>query len=435
MRDTDPVQDPADRVDDAFRDLFSPLRTPVEASDEQLRAVRADAQRGAPGAATAPRGPEAAVPRGGGARRLVLSGAGGLAVIAIAAGAVIAVDGGRPGTFVGEADAQQVLRAAADASRDDPAPEGWRLGTTVWSSRSAYVGRRCSTCATERGVLEDRRVSTTWSGPRGELYVSVDFEPARAVENEPLLQKVGLVGRRLTPGGAVHLRSLTEGPLAASVLEDLYGIRKTLADPAAVPDEPEALLRWVRERRAEAHRESAAQRAHRLAHDEHPVESDETAIAWDLVDVATSTQLSGRQQAAAFDALSTRPGVTVVPTSAALAAPGRVTVRIAAVAGEGADVPDPSELDRFVVFDGGTHRVVGEFHPAKLRGLSNAPARVGDDGARVELQIGTAGGETVYEGPVDVSGPGLDGDGRRLLELSSANEISRRSSTDDGSSR
>src|SRR5690606_25523010 len=56
-------------------------------------------------------------------RRPLLVAAGLVAAVAVVLG--IAIDRGQPGTFVGEAGAREVLRAAADATRGDEVPTGW----------------------------------------------------------------------------------------------------------------------------------------------------------------------------------------------------------------------------------------------------------------------------------------------------------------------
>ncbi|MEV4422915.1 hypothetical protein AB0L40_23490 [Patulibacter sp. NPDC049589] len=395
---------------DDLHDLFAPLRTETTASAAELARVRAAA------AAPAPRS----------RRRWVLSGSTVVVAAGVAAVLVLAIDRSHPGTFVGEAGARELLRAAADATRDEPAQDGWRWTTTVRVQRMALVARRCRTCPVERSLLETRSTHEQWNGPRGEAYATDRQDPPRAIENEPLLRAHHAldVSTRPREFGGTHVVPAAPG---ADDAGSLVGLSSPggIADPSAVPDGPRALVRWVGDR---LHAQDRAQRA--LAKDRGIVGfstiSWATRISYALVDVATSPQLSGAQQAAAFEALADRPAVTAVRAPAAFASPDRVAVRIAARTPAGReDLRMPFTADRVIVFDRGTHRVIAE-EMQPTPGAPRARFSFGEGRHRGTMELAAGGGgETRYGDPVAVPGPGLDADGHRRMALTGLLELDR----------
>jgi hypothetical protein len=385
---------------DPVREAFGPLRRPISATDGEVARVRAAAGR-----ARRPR------PR----RRLAV-GLGAATVIAASAAAITLVDRGHPGTFVGEAGARELLRAAADAARDDPAPRGWRLRTTTRVRREAFEGRRCSGCRVERAVLETTSEERLWSGPRGETYTSRSAGRPRALENAPLLEYVGALEPPPGPGAFPGEHVVAAAPGTAG--GDLVGRPGTIADPSAVPRRAGPLLRWAARQQRESWEEQKRQAARRGGGIGSAI-SMSTRISYGLIDLSTAPELAGAQRAAAFEALADRPGVTAVPAPALFASPGRVAVRIAASSGDGGqeEFRMMPVADRVIVFDRSTHRVVAEA-AQPTREDPRASFEFGSGKRRKSLRmVAGGGGETRYGTPVDVPGPGLDAHGHRLLDL------------------
>lgn len=396
---------------DPVRAAFGPLRQTTAVSPEDVARVRL--------AAHAPRRTRT---------RVVVGLGAAMTVLAASAASVVLVDRGHPGTFVGQAGARELLRAAAAAARDDRAPRGWRLRTTVRVERQAFEGRRCATCSTDDAVLETTADERLWSGPRGETYTLYGQRTPRAIENAPLLRYVGALdppkagsvvnGAHVVPAGGGDTGS------------DLVGRPGTIADPSIVPDRPEALLRWAARRQRAAWRQQKQQAARQGGMIGSAI-SMTTRISYSLIDLATAPELSGRQHAAAFEALADRPDVTAVPAPKAFASAGRVAIRIAAVAGKhGAEEMRAMPVaDRVIVFDRTTHRVVAEA-AQPTREDPRAIFQFGTGRHRRSLRlVAGGGGETRYGSPVDVAGPGLDTDGRRILDLGDVLEDNNRDGT------
>jgi hypothetical protein len=383
---------------DPVREAFGPLRRPTTATDGEVARVRAAAAR--------PRRP----------RRRLAVGLGAATVVAASAAAITLVDRGHPGTFVGEAGARELLRAAADAARDDPAPRGWRLRTTTRVRREAFEGRRCSGCRVERAVLETTSEERLWSGPRGETYTVHVARPPRALENAALLEHVGALELPSASPSFEGEHVVAAAP--GTAVGDLVGRPGTIADPAAVPGRPGALLRWETRRQRESWEEQKRQAARRGGGVGSAI-SMSTRISYGLIDLSTAPELAGAQRAAAFEALADRPGVTAVPAPALFASPGRVAVRISATAGDGGqeEFRMMPVADRVIVFDRDTHRVVAEA-AQPTREDPRARFQFGSGKRRKSLRmVAGGGGETRYGTPVDVPGPGLDAHGHRLLDL------------------
>jgi hypothetical protein len=409
MRETD---EPAGTVrddDGVVRALFAPLRTPTTDTDERVRHVR-DRAGDAPRAHGRP------------ARRVVVAGLMVTATIAATAAVVVAIDRGSPGTFVGRANAQDVLRAAADATRDDPAPTGWVLSRTTNVDRVAFESRRCPSCAKESAVVDARSQVDVWTGPGGEAYSRVRRLRPVAVRNARLLRVEGALDPTSSAGAArqrrgVHVPPAAQDPEAVMAMLEQPG---AIADPAAVPDAPAALVAWVRDRLAarEHHQLDGlpAARSGRIRIGRPTV----SQISYALVAVARSPQLGGRQRAAAFEALADRPGVALVDPPSAFASPGRLGIRISARPEDGSGFR--GEPPRVVVFDRTSHRVVadGADNPAEAR------ATIGFGRRRPHVRAIAGGGvESRFAAPVSVAGPGLDEAGRRTMVVERAVEILR----------
>jgi hypothetical protein len=358
-------------------------------------------------------------------RRFVMTGAG-LATTAAVAVVAIAVDRGRPGTFVGEAGARELLRAAADATRNDPAPGGWRRSSTQRVQRLALEGRPCGTCALERAVLETRSTEELWSGPRGETYSVTTAEPPRAIENESLLRARHALD---PPARAPEFRGthIVPAPTGSTDESGVLGLGSpgALAHPSAVPTSKTAIVRWAAARLRAQDRAQERQAAQSGSHIGYSI-AWTTRVSYALVDLATSPQLSGAQQAAAFDALADRPAVTASSAPDAFATPERVAIRIRAES-----APGPSgrtifqPTDRVIVFDRTSHRVVAEETQERGPGL-RAIYSFGEGPTQNRMRSTTGGGsETRYGAATNVPGPGQDEDGRQITSLRGLLQIGR----------
>lgn len=412
------------REDDDLRAAFAPLRARTTPSESDVaRARRAASDGTASGTRrTAAARDTVALPR----RRWLLGGTGAVAAAGLAILAAAVVDSSHPGTFVGEAGAKELLLAAADATRDEPAPDGWRHSTVQRVQRLALEGRRCRTCATERAILETRSTEERWDGPRGEAYSVARAAAPRAIENEPLLRAKHALDapRRPRTFPGLHVAAArpgaheNEGPLG-------LGGPGGLADPTAVPGDPDRLVRWASDRIAAIDRALRRAEARGGGGSSFSI-SRGTRVSFVLVDVATSPQLSGAQRAAAFEALAGRPRVAAVPPPAPFASAERVAVRIASAppAGRRVDREAMPVPDRVVVFDRGSHRIVAE--ESRTVGDQRASFQFGEGRTRRLMRLVAGGGaETRYDEPVDVAGPGVDAAGRRTLRLDGLTEMDR----------
>lgn len=388
-------------TDDPIGRAFSPLRTPHEPTADEVRAVRRRAER--PGKTPLRR-----------ARPAIVVVAMGAIAVAVAVGT--AVDRGQPGTFVGEAGAREVLLAAADATRGDAMPTGWQWARTVTVNRWTAEGRRCETCDVERGTVEHSTTQDVWVGDRGEAYSVVTVNAPRAIENGPLMRAAGLfrsAGEHSDP--ALHLPPVSANrPIEAASL----GTVGWIADPPAVPSDPAKIVRWTEQQLAAQDRGRELQ----VREGQREIGAGETRderMASTLVDLATSPQLSGAQKAAAFEALASLAVVTVEEVPSAFADPQRVAVRIA---GARTDAP-VSAIDRVVVFDRTSFRVVAE--QIEEGGDGSADSVIVAGKQRFTMINGGAVGEQRYAAPVPVAAPGLDGSGKRLVDVSKATEVTR----------
>lgn len=402
------------RDDDALRELFAPLRDPQSVDDGQVQEVLVAAAR--------PVGPARRRPR---RRRLALAAISGAIAVTASAIAITAVDQGHPGTFVSQASARELLAAAADATRDDPAPTGWRWLRTVVVSRRTVEGRPCHGCAVERGVVEEEMVTDVWSGPRGESYRFGTRGRPRAIENAELLETAGVLEE---PSGAddhvgTHFPPLTKETSSVAIDADFGQGAGVIRDPQTVPDTPGALVRWVRARLERRDRAWAEQlKGTRSSRTSGYTRATDVSSA--LIDLATSLQLSGRQQAAAFEALAETPRATVVELSPLLAGPNRVGVQIPRERKKSA-TRYPND-NRVIVFDGASHRVVAEQQQVRRDEEPYAIPFVNRDGLPfTELVDGSRASETRYSPAVGVAGPGLDAEGTRLRDITRTRVLSR----------
>lgn len=389
-------------TDDPIERAFRPLRTPSDPTPAQVDAVRRQAER--PMSTTLRRARPAIA--------LV-----GLAAVAVAVAVGSAVDRGQPGTFVGEAGAREVLRAAADATRGDAMPTGWQWTRTVTVERRTLEGSRCKGCPTERGVYERSFTDDVWTGDRGEAYRFSTGSAPRAVENEPLLRTTGLldVPPADRPDVGMHVpaaRSKRPGDATA------LGMPGWIDDPSAVPSSAASIVRWARAR-VTAQDRAWRKRAREGGGQMRSGQTRNERVASTLVDLATSPQLSGAQKAAAFEALASLAVVTVEEVPSAFADPQRVAVRIA---GARTDAP-VSAIDRVVVFDRTSFRVVAE--QIEEGGDGSADSVIVAGKQRFTMINGGAVGEQRYAAPVPVAAPGLDGSGKRLVDVSKATEVTR----------
>ncbi|MDX8153167.1 hypothetical protein SK069_16335 [Patulibacter brassicae] len=427
---------------DPLEALFAPLRTPAEPEPERIDAIR--------WAARADARPAIASARSSATWRPRAAVAVGAAVL-VAGGAVVAIDRGRPGTFVDEADAAAVLRAAADASRDAVAGDGWRYGPVTEVSRTTIEGRRCADCPVETATLETRSTESIWTGPGGDAYRAEDAGARRAIENEPLLRAVGALdgptaAQREVRRRGVHVRSA--GGDDPRYGRTLFWLPGGIGDPEAVPQDPGDVVGWVRERLA---RDLAADDALRAARpDPAPVvrrgeplpDRDRTAVPSEpavddaLMALAVSPQLDGPQRAAALEALADRDAAEVVPVPAPFAAPDRIAIRLGnadhggavttATTATAAEEPAPADAPSGVtlVFDRGTRRPV-----ARITSVADGLGRLSYRRGRPTVRERSVSVETQFVAPVAVAAPGLDAQGRRLLDPATAEELHR-----DGSS-
>lgn len=400
------------RDDDALRELFAPLREPEPVDDGRVQDVLA--------AAALPTGPARRRPR---RRRLMLVGISGAIAVVASTITITAVDQGHPGTFLGQAGARELLTAAADATRADPAPTGWRWLQKVLVVRRTLEGRPCPECAVERGVVEDETVVDLWSGPRGESYVTSAARPPRAIENPDLLQVAGVLEDRsgATDEG-VHFLPLTKQTSSIEV-DASFGEDTMQLDPQVVPETPKALLRWVRARLERRDRAWAVQKQGTRSYMTSSY-TRATEVSSALIELATSLQLSGRQQAAAFEALAETPGATVVDLPPELSAPDRVGVQISAEFEDKA-IRFPVE-NRVIVFDRASHRVVAEQRRTRNDEPQFTMPFTNGMGQRFRwlVDAGT-GSETRYSRVADVPGPGLDAAGVQLFDVSGAQVLQR----------
>lgn len=393
---------------DPIERAFAALREPTTVTDAAVARVRA----------TADVGRTPAFRPGPGRGRAVLVLAGVAVCGAVVAGTVI--DRGAHGTFVGEAGARELLRAAASASRGDADAGGWRFSRTTTVDRMVVSGQACETCPEERAVTESRGTRDVWSGPGGETYGRYVRYPTRALENERLLRVGGGLGSKRDTKPFVTLFAWPEAAGKTGEVTGGASLREpgAIGDPALIPSEAEPLVRWVADRlkalRSATYQRLNATRGRRL-----PVGGGTpgaAAINDGLVDLILSAQVDGSQRAAALDALAERPGVDTVETPKAFRGPDRVTVRIN---------PEPSTRtgtgrlsSRVVIFDRRTHRVVGESIEQPFIATSRRTAKPTisfGGGPRFRMQRGS-GVEIHHEAPVGVAGPGLDPNGRRLLD-------------------
>jgi hypothetical protein len=389
--------------------LFAPLRTSAEAPEDAVRRVRAAA--GVPG-------------RG---RRPLIAGTGVAAALAATALVVVVIDSSQPGTFVGVASARDVLQAAADATRDDPAPVGWSWTTDVRVERQALEGRPCGGCAVERAVLQTTRVEEFWSGPRGETYTGPGTTATAAIENEPVLRRAGALDPPAGPKDG-EPQGFHRLPAPAGVDDEDepqdFGLRGGLINPEKVPDRPHALVRWLSDHIAaasEAQQRLVRRQGSRIV----SAISRSTRVNYGLIDLSVSPQLSGPQRAAAFEALSTRRGVTLTKVPAFTAAPDRVAVRVTAEPGDDAEFHALPIAGRIIVFDRSTHRVVAEARKPSSKN-PNARLSFGSGATRRSLRmVAGGGGETRYGTPVSVGAPGFDDEGRQRLKLDRLLEMQR----------
>lgn len=341
-------------------------------------------------------------------------------VVAIAAVVGIAVDRGQPGTFVGEAGAREVLRAAADATRGDEMPAGWQWAQTTTVERRTLEGKRCKSCPTERAVFEQSFTEDVWIGERGEAYRFGSGGTPRAVENEPLMRATGMLdmppARR--PDEGMHVPPARNKRDAAAL-----GMPGWVDDPVAVPSEPNRIAQWARTRvtaQARAWRRQAREGRGRMSSSQ----SQDERVASTLVDLATSAQLSGPQKAAAFEALASLAAVTVDAVPSTFADPQRVAVRVAG--GRSRKTHPLPRPDRIIVFDRTSFRVVAEQMEDRSGSARATVVFVGPKKTAGRMRmIGGVSGERRYAAPVSVAGPGLDGDGRRLFDVSAPREMGR----------
>lgn len=404
--------------DDDLRRLFAPLQVPTVPTDDEVRRVRRAAEAPRPD----PRPSRPRRPR----RRLLTAGATVMAAGLATAVIVTAVDRGSPGVFTGEAGARELLRSAADATRDDPTLKGWTLQTTTFVQRTPVEGRRCATCEVERGVLETRNVSRSWTGARGESYFQGGRIATDAAENEALLRATGALEPAPTsddlPTTNLHYLPATGDPDEPDL--DLF-LPGAIVDPTTVPDTAAGVVDWL-EARLRKQDALAVKNGDLEPGEVPPMGRVQDRVGAELVSFAVSPNLGGRQRAAAFDALAALPGVSVAPVPDALASDGRVGIRVpqpiagASGAPEGVSAPQTSPL---VVFDRDTRRIVSvlsdDAGPEVGTELSD-----GEDGATLRVLRGAAA-ETRYTTPVAVTGPGLDEDGDRKLRPGDAGDAGR----------
>lgn len=346
-------------------------------------------------------------------------------VVAGLAGAVAlgtAIDRGQPGTFVGEAGARELLRASADAAAGDEMPTGWRWTRTVTVERRTVGGKRCRACPTERGVVEQTFVDDVWTGDGGEAYRFSTGKRPRAIENAPLLRAGGLLSapRSGSADRGTHVPPVPPG--TPSVDAAGLGLPGWIADPPAVPSDPNGIAHWARLRIAaqdRAWRKRARAGQGRMVSGQ----ARDERVASTLIDLATSPQLSGPQKASAFEALASLARVTGEAVPPAFAGRQRVAVRIAGGrAGKVSPFPRP---DRIVVFDRARFRVVAEQMDDRGRPVKATVVFSGPKATRRMRMIGGGSGERRYLAPVSVRAPGLDGRGRRRFDVSAPIEVAR----------
>ncbi len=397
------MPDPRDPLDD----LFAPLRRPVDPSPTTLDQVR-----------------RSAIER---TRRRRLTAAGSVATaLVVSALALVAIDRGQPGTFVGEAGAREVLRAAADATRGDELATGWRWSRTTSVQRMVLEGRRCRGCPTERATIESRGAQDVWTAPDGETYWTGSGQGPVAVENEPLLRAAGLgdqVDRSPSGRGptGMHVPAAVDGDDAEGAAG--LGMPGWISRPTTVPTEQRALVRWVRGRIAAQDRAWRKQAREPGRGTMGSTITGGERVAAVLVDLATSPQLSGRQQAAAFEALATLADVRVSPVPAPFSASRHVAVRIA---GGSADRTTPfARPDRVVLFDRENFRVVAEQTDDRGRDPGATFVFGGRKGAERLKRVSGGTDDVRYVPPVPVAAPGLDDDGRVLLDVDDVQELGR----------
>lgn len=351
-------------------------------------------------------------------RRPLLVAAG--LVIAIAVTLGVAIDRGQPGTFVGEAGARELLRAAADATRGDEMPAGWRWSRATNVDRMVLFGRRCATCPEERTVVESRSQRDQWTGAGGETYVrSVRF-PTRVLENDALAR---------AGGGLTSERDTTERTDAfwwpagdgtgAGTIGLGLGEPGAIGDPAKVPSDPDALVGWVADV-LDAQRRAVLERVNAASRKKVPVPSEppgSRAVSAGLLDLAVAAPLAAPQRAAALNALADQPGVEVVATPSAYRGDDHVAIRLTPTPGNRTTTAQV----RTVVFDRTTHQIVGDYMAQALsRSGSESRPTISLDGTQRFRMAAGSGIRAAYDGPVAVAGPGVGPDGTRLLDPAEA---------------
>lgn len=350
-------------------------------------------------------------------RRPLLVAAGLLVAIAVAVGAVL--DRGQSGTFVGEAGARDLLRAAADASQGEAIPSGWRWSRSTSVDRTVLFGRPCATCPEERAVVESRLQRDTWSGADGEAYVRQVSFPTRVLENGALARAGG--GLRSERDVKQRVDAFWWPPRsdADPGVGPGLGGPGAIRDPSTVPAEPEAIVRWVRAT-LEAQRRAMVARMNAVSGRNHPVPFeplDDRAVSGGLLELATSAPISAPQRAAALNALAERPGVEVVPTPSVFRGDDHVAIRLTSVPGS----RTTTAQRQTVVFDRKTHRIVGDYMAQAVRtsGPADRPS-IGFGGTQRFRMAAGSGIRATYDGPVAVAGPGVGPDGAQLLDPADA---------------
>lgn len=386
-----PTEDPIERA-------FRPLRTPQEPTTGEIRAVRLRAERPA---ATRLRRARPAI-----------------AVVALVAAAVAvgsAFDRGQPGTFVGEAGARELLRAAADASRGDAMPSGWRWSRSTHVDRMVLFGRPCATCAEERAVVESRSQRDQWTGAGGETYVrSVRF-PTRVLENDALARAGGgLSSERDTTKRIDTFWWPAIGGTAPGSVGLGLGEPGAIGDPTNVPADPGALVRWVTDV-LDNQRRAVVEQMNAVSGRNDPVPSGplaSQAVSAGLLDLAVAAPIAAPQRAAALNALADQPGVRVVATPPTFRGDDHVAIRLTSAPG----TRTSTAQTRTVVFDRTTHQIVGDYMAQGLsKGGSASRPTISFGGTQRFRMAAGSGIRASYDGPVAVAGPGIGPDGARLL--------------------
>lgn len=393
-----PTEDPIERA-------FQPLRNPHEPTTGEIRAVRLQAERPA---ATPLRRARPAI--------AVVA----LAAVAVAVAVGSAVDRGQPGTFVGEAGAREVLRAAAEATRGDAMPSGWRWSRSTSVDRMVLFGRPCATCPEERAVVESRSQRDTWTGAGGETYVRHVRFPTRVLENDSLVRAGG--GLRSGPD-ADGRRDVFWWPASGDPAPGAVGMGLgepgVIGDPANVPADPVALVEWVADVLG-AQRRAVVEQMNAVSGRNDPVPSGplgSRAVSAGLLDLAVAAPIAAPQRAAALNALADQPGVAVVATPSAYRADGRVAIRLTPAPG----TRTTTAQTRTVVFDRTSYRIVGDYMAQALpRGGAASRPTIGFGGTQRFRMAAGSGIRSSYDEPVAVAGPGVAPDGARLLDPAEA---------------